>query len=118
MPQQYRVPVGVLVADDRVASGRRADRVDVLAMATPSGLERGEVLDQAFAYHPTSTYAVGANGDPSAALDSKFRVRDVGGLQGVDAQRVPEDSEGLPRRPRLHARRAGRDFVLPNVGRW
>ncbi len=47
---------------------------------------------QTFGHHPTSTNKIGADSDPMAVLDSKFRVRGVSGLRVVDASafaRIP-----------------------------
>lgn len=47
---------------------------------------------QTFGHHPTSTNRIGADDDPGAVLDSKFRVRGVTGLRVVDASafaRIP-----------------------------
>ncbi|KAL2270614.1 hypothetical protein VTJ83DRAFT_2798 [Remersonia thermophila] len=47
---------------------------------------------QTFGHHPTSTCRIGADNDPLAVLDSKFRVRGVSGLRVVDASafaRIP-----------------------------
>ncbi|KAK0631082.1 hypothetical protein B0T17DRAFT_590362 [Bombardia bombarda] len=47
---------------------------------------------QTFGHHPTSTCRIGADGDPLAVLDGKFRVRGVQGLRVVDASafaRIP-----------------------------
>lgn len=47
---------------------------------------------QTFGHHPTSTNRIGADDDPMAVLDSKFRVRGVAGLRVVDASsfaRIP-----------------------------
>ncbi|KAL2161803.1 hypothetical protein VTH06DRAFT_7587 [Thermothelomyces fergusii] len=47
---------------------------------------------QTFGHHPTSTNRIGADDDPMAVLDSKFRVRGVRGLRVVDASafaRIP-----------------------------
>lgn len=45
-----------------------------------------------FGHHPTSTNKIGADSDPMAVLDAKFRVRGVAGLRVVDASafaRIP-----------------------------
>ncbi|RYP72167.1 hypothetical protein DL771_004401 [Monosporascus sp. 5C6A] len=50
------------------------------------------IYAQTFGHHPTSTCRIGADGDPMAVLDSKFRVRGVDGLRVVDASsfaRIP-----------------------------
>ncbi|KAK3357910.1 hypothetical protein B0T25DRAFT_450201 [Lasiosphaeria hispida] len=47
---------------------------------------------QTFGHHPTSTCKIGADSDPMAVLDNKFRVRGVAGLRVVDASafaRIP-----------------------------
>ncbi|KEZ39842.1 hypothetical protein SAPIO_CDS8774 [Scedosporium apiospermum] len=47
---------------------------------------------QTFGHHPTSSNKIGADDDPMAVLDSKFRVRGVAGLRVVDASafaRIP-----------------------------
>lgn len=47
---------------------------------------------QTFGHHPTSTNRIGADDDPLAVLDSKFRVRGVAGLRVIDASafaRIP-----------------------------
>lgn len=50
------------------------------------------IYGQTFGHHPTSTCRIGADDDPMAVLDSKFRVRGVDGLRVVDASafaRIP-----------------------------
>lgn len=50
------------------------------------------IYKQTFGHHPTSTNKIGADDDPMAVLDSKFRVRGVSGLRVVDASafaRIP-----------------------------
>jgi len=44
---------------------------------------------QAYSHHATSSCAIGADSDPLAVLDSKFRVRGVKGLRVVDASAFP-----------------------------
>ncbi|KAL0940616.1 choline dehydrogenase [Colletotrichum truncatum] len=44
---------------------------------------------QTFGHHPTSTCAIGSDGNKNAVLDSKFRVRGVDGLRVVDASAFP-----------------------------
>jgi choline dehydrogenase len=54
---------------------------------------------QTFGHHPTSTCKIGADNDPMAVLDSKFRVRGVSGLRVVDASafaRIPGVFPSLP----------------------
>ncbi|PFH57869.1 hypothetical protein XA68_14463 [Ophiocordyceps unilateralis] len=45
--------------------------------------------DEAWGHHASCTCAIGADNDPNAVLDSKFRVRGVEGLRVVDASVFP-----------------------------
>lgn len=54
------------------------------------------VRGQAFGHHATSTCAIGADGDPWAVLDSKFRVRGVEGLRVVDGSAFPRTPGAFP----------------------
>ena len=47
------------------------------------------IKDNSFGHHACCTAAIGADGDPNAVLDSKFRVRGVQGLRVVDASVFP-----------------------------
>ncbi|KAL9597882.1 MAG: hypothetical protein Q9219_004835 [cf. Caloplaca sp. 3 TL-2023] len=47
-------------------------------------------------YHPTSSCAMGADGDPMAVLDSHARVRGVSGLRVADASAFPICPPGHP----------------------
>ncbi|CAH0024919.1 unnamed protein product [Clonostachys rhizophaga] len=47
------------------------------------------VKDTAWGHHASSTCPIGADDDPMAVLDSKFRVRGVKGLRVVDASVYP-----------------------------
>ncbi|KAF2819333.1 choline dehydrogenase [Ophiobolus disseminans] len=47
------------------------------------------ITGQTFGHHPTSTAAIGADGDVNAVLDGRFRVRGVRGLRVVDASVFP-----------------------------
>ncbi|GME28333.1 putative choline dehydrogenase protein [Neofusicoccum parvum] len=50
---------------------------------------RTYIKDTAWGHHCSSTCAIGADDDPMAVLDSKFRVRGVQGLRVVDASVYP-----------------------------
>lgn len=50
---------------------------------------RQYVRDEAYGHHATGTAVIGADDDPNAVLDSKFRVRGVEGLRVVDASVFP-----------------------------
>lgn len=47
------------------------------------------IKDTAWGHHASSTCPIGADDDPMAVLDSKFRVRGVSGLRVVDASVYP-----------------------------
>ncbi|KAL2156651.1 hypothetical protein VTH82DRAFT_1396 [Thermothelomyces myriococcoides] len=55
---------------------------------TPEELEQ-YLKDGSWGHHASSTCPIGADGDPMAVLDSKFRVRKVRGLRVVDASVYP-----------------------------
>jgi choline dehydrogenase len=50
---------------------------------------RDYVRDNAWGHHASCSCPIGADGDPMAVLDSKFRVRGVPGLRVVDASVFP-----------------------------
>ncbi|MAD84999.1 MAG: hypothetical protein CL912_18730 [Deltaproteobacteria bacterium] len=54
------------------------------------------ILGQTFGHHPTSTCAIGGENDKNAVLDSRFRVRGVGGLRVVDASVFPRIPGAFP----------------------
>ena len=51
---------------------------------------RGFIRDQAWGHHASCTNKIGADGDPMAVLDSRFRVRGAQGLRVVDASVFPK----------------------------
>ena len=48
------------------------------------------VKNEAWGHHASCTCPIGADGDPNAVLDSKFRVRGTSGLRVVDASVFPK----------------------------
>ena len=54
------------------------------------------VTGQTFGHHPTSTAAIGKEGDVMAVLDGRFRVRGVKGLRVVDASAFPKSPGVFP----------------------
>jgi choline dehydrogenase len=48
------------------------------------------ITDEAWGHHACCTAPIGADGDPMAVLDSKFRVRGTRGLRVVDASVFPK----------------------------
>ena len=45
-------------------------------------------------YHPSSTCAMGPDGDKNAVLDSRLRVRGVRGLRVADVSSIPRVNNG------------------------
>ncbi|KAL2269622.1 hypothetical protein VTJ83DRAFT_1806 [Remersonia thermophila] len=58
--------------------------------------DKAFIREQIFGHHATSTAAIGADGDPLAVLDSKFRVRGVKGLRVVDGSAFPRTPGSFP----------------------
>jgi choline dehydrogenase-like flavoprotein len=54
------------------------------------------ILTQSWSHHASSSCPIGADSDPMAVLDSKFRVRGVTGLRVVDASAFPKVPGGFP----------------------
>jgi choline dehydrogenase-like flavoprotein len=48
------------------------------------------IQDEAWGHHASCTCKIGADNDPTAVLDSRFRVRGVQGLRVVDASVFPK----------------------------
>jgi len=48
------------------------------------------IRNEAWGHHASCTCPIGADGDPNAVLDSKFRVRGTTGLRVVDASVFPK----------------------------
>ena len=66
---------------DEVAPGAAVDGDDAV---------RDFIRDQAWGHHASCTNKIGADGDPMAVLDSRFRVRGTQGLRVVDASVFPK----------------------------
>ncbi|KAK1749497.1 hypothetical protein QBC47DRAFT_441744 [Echria macrotheca] len=67
---------------------------------------------QAYSHHATSTCAIGADSDPMAVLDSKFRVRGVQGLRVVDASAWPQVPGAFPVVPTMMlSQKASEDII-------
>ena len=81
-------------------------------------LDREWVLDQAFGHHPVGTCAIGADADPDAVLDSRFRVRGVSGLRVVDASAFPRSPGAFPVIPTYMLSVQAGDFVLADASSW
>ncbi|KAK3938426.1 GMC oxidoreductase [Diplogelasinospora grovesii] len=82
-----------------------------------SELDKEWIMNQAFGHHPTSTCAIGADGDGYAVLDSRLRVRGVDGLRVVDASAHPRTPGAFPMIPTYMLSLRASDFILADAGR-
>ncbi len=62
-------------------------------------------------YHPASTVRMGAENDPTAALDSRFRVKGVHGLRVVDASAMPRLVSSNPNGPVIMMAERAADII-------
>ncbi|KAK0614634.1 hypothetical protein B0T14DRAFT_570548 [Immersiella caudata] len=70
------------------------------------------IRTQAYSHHATSSCAIGADSDPMAVLDSKFRVRGVQGLRVVDASAFPVVPGAFPVVPTMMlSQKASEDII-------
>jgi choline dehydrogenase len=76
------------------------------------------IKNQIFGHHPTSTCAIGADNNPMAVLDSKFRVRGVRGLRVVDASSFPRVPGAFPVLPTFLLSEKATESVLEDAGLW
>ncbi|RYP20471.1 hypothetical protein DL765_002770 [Monosporascus sp. GIB2] len=76
------------------------------------------IRNQIFGHHPTSSCAIGADNDPLAVLDSKFRVRGVRGLRVVDASAFPRVPGAFPVLPVFMLSEKATESVLQDAGSW
>jgi choline dehydrogenase-like flavoprotein len=63
-------------------------------------------------YHPVGTARMGADGDPLAVLDSRFRLRGLEGLRVADMSACPDISAGNTAAPAMMLGDRCADFIL------
>ena len=73
------------------------------------------VLTQAWSHHASSSCAIGADSDPMAVLDSKFRVRGTTGLRVVDVSAFPRVPGGFPVIPVFMISMKASETILQDV---
>jgi choline dehydrogenase len=73
------------------------------------------IKNQAFSHHASSTCAIGADDDPMACLDSRFRVRGVEGLRVVDASVFPRVPGSFPTLPIYMVSEKASECILEDV---
>ncbi|CAO2651596.1 Nn.00g041660.m01.CDS01 [Neocucurbitaria sp. VM-36] len=83
----------------KIYAGAKGIKVEAKEPPCPSGpdaegycgqADEDWITGQTFGHHPTSTAAIGKDGDVNAVLDARFRVRGVKGLRVVDASVFPK----------------------------
>ncbi|KAI6906316.1 glucose-methanol-choline oxidoreductase-like protein, partial [Hortaea werneckii] len=72
------------------------------------------IKDQAWGHHACCTAKIGADDDPLAVLDSKFRVRGVAGLRVVDASVFPRIPGVFIQAPIMMVSEKAADAILGN----
>lgn len=96
-------PIGPMVEE---FPGTSIERVDAL---------KQDIKDKAFSHHATSTCHIGADGDPMACLDSRFRVRGVESLRVVDASVFPHVPGAFPALPVYMISEKATDVILEDI---
>jgi choline dehydrogenase len=76
------------------------------------------ILKQTWSHHTTSSCAIGADDDPLAVLDSKFRVRVTKGLRVVDGSAFPRPPGAFPVLPTFMLSLKAADVILADRGSW
>lgn len=94
-----------------------ADKIKRLAIPDPTRLDDATLAEHCKRfvktnYHPASTARMGADGDPMAVLDSRLRVRGVGGLRVADMSAVPDINAGNTNAPAMMLGDRCADFVM------
>jgi len=79
----------VLVPLDGAFTEVWPDPLSSVNASTEAGM-KDFIRNEAWGHHASCTCPIGADGDPNAALDSKFRVRGTTGLRVVDASVFPK----------------------------
>ncbi|KAL1798094.1 hypothetical protein ACET3X_002131 [Alternaria dauci] len=85
-------PVGPVQAIWSICAGN----ITATGDCSDSDSDEQFIRDNNFGHHATSTCSIGADSDPNAVLDAKFRVRGVTGLRVVDASAFPHAPGAFP----------------------
>jgi choline dehydrogenase-like flavoprotein len=66
-------------------------------------------------FHPVGTAKMGPDSDPLAVVDSRLRVRGIGGLRVVDASVMPSITSGNTNTPTMMIAEQGSRFILEDA---
>jgi len=97
-------PAFAEIVGDEIAIGAQARSKSDIAAALRAHVTTG--------HHPVSTCRIGADNDPEAVLDVKFRVRGIEGLRVVDASAFPDQISGNPSAGIIMMAERAADFLL------
>jgi choline dehydrogenase len=97
-------PVGPLV---ELIPGKEVQSADQL---------KDLIKHNSFSHHAASTCPIGADDDPMACLDSRFRVRGVESLRVVDASVFPQVPGTFPQLPVYMISEKACDVILEDAG--
>ncbi|KAF5697630.1 choline dehydrogenase mitochondrial [Fusarium mundagurra] len=75
------------------------------------------IRDEAWGHHASCSCAIGADGDPKAVLDSRFRVRGVSNLRVVDASVFPRIPGFFIALPIYMVSEKAADVILEDIGK-
>ena len=92
------------IIGDEIAIGAQARSKSDIVAALRTHVTTG--------HHPVSTCRIGADNDPGAVLDAKFRVREIETLRVVDASAFPDQISGNPSAGIIMMAERAADFLL------
>ena len=74
-----------------------------------------DIKNKAYSHHASCTCPIGADDDPLACLDSRFRLRGVQGLRVVDASAFPRVPGTFPVLPIYMISEKATDVILEDA---
>ena len=105
---------------DVMAAEPLAKRIAKVAIPDPS--DRSDAALEAHCrrfvktnYHPSGTARMGADGDPTAVLDARMRVRGIEGLRVCDMSAVPDINAGNTNAPAMMLGDRCAELVMGNL---
>lgn len=75
-----------------------------------------DIKDKVYSHHGSGTCAIGADGDPMACLDTRFRIRGIEGLRVVDASAFPRAPGAYPVLPVFMVSEKATDVIRTDAG--